>query len=325
VDALSNGYFTPLLACISHGCEDAARALLAAGADVHLRSPKWGSYLHAAAKYGKTHMVRMLLGFDADLSAEDADGLTPLMLAEKRDHTEAAGVLRKAADRRARLEAKVAEAAGGGGGTSALVAAMAEAAEAAEAAAAIEAAEAEAALARGEAAGANAGRPPTEEEEAAAAAAAQKKAQKRARQKARDKERKAAEEAEMAKAVEREEKKLAADASPPPSQTERRADALLAERALAELSVEAAKKMARSAAVESVAAAHRQAEASGKLRALAGEMVKAVAVEGIAAAHRQDEASDKLRALAGGAARNQAMAEYRSEELQTIAQAQDVD
>ena len=83
--------------------------------------------------------------------------------------------------------------------------------------------------------------------------------------------------------------------------------------------------IADSVALDVKAAAHRQAEASGKLRALAGEMVKAVAVEGIAAAHRQDEASDKLRALAGGAARNQAMAEYRSEELQTIAQAQDVD
>ena len=53
VDALANGYYTPLLACVTHGAEEAARALLAAGACVLLRSDKWGSYLHAAAKGGK--------------------------------------------------------------------------------------------------------------------------------------------------------------------------------------------------------------------------------------------------------------------------------
>ena len=74
-----------------------------------------------------------------------------------------------------------------------------------------------------------------------------------------------------------------AQSSPPPSLSERRVDALLAERALAELSVGAAKKMAHEAAVEAAAAAARREaakeEVSGKLRALAGEMAKAVAVE----------------------------------------------
>ena len=75
----------------------------------------------------------------------------------------------------------------------------------------------------------------------------------------------------------------AAGASPPPSQTERRVDAMLAGRALAELSVEAAKKVARSAAVEEAAESARRGaakdEVSIKLRALAGEMARAVAVE----------------------------------------------
>ena len=64
------------------------------------------------------------------------------------------------------------------------------------------------------------------------------------------------------------------------SRSNERADALLAERVLAELSVEAARRVAR-----------------------------AVASEKVAAAKRQDELTSKLRSLAGGAARSQAAAQ----------------
>ena len=324
VDAQANNYYTPLLAAVSHGCEDAARALLAAGASVHARSDKWGSYLHAAAKNGKVDMVRLLLGFEADLSVEH-EGLTPLGLAEQRKHTETASVLRKAADRKAKLAALSAEAAGGGGGANELQA-MVEAAAAEAAQKAADAAETV--------------REPTAEEVAAAEAAEaaatrdrEKKAAKRARQKAKKKEQAEACEGERHQeqmpimacdAAEGGGAKVKSDGgapetllpplgspeytSPPPSLAERRADALLAERALAELSVEAAKKMARAVAVEEVQAAAHKDEVSGKLRALAGEMAKVIAVEEVQAAAHKDEVSEKIRQLAGGAAKEVARA-----------------
>ncbi|KOO20959.1 fog: ankyrin repeat [Chrysochromulina tobinii] len=100
VDALANGYYTPLLAAVSHGCDEAARTLLAEGADVHVRSDKWGTYVHAAAKSGKVDMLKILIAFDADLEAL-FDGLAAQALAERRGHTEAANLLRKAIERRA--------------------------------------------------------------------------------------------------------------------------------------------------------------------------------------------------------------------------------
>lgn len=329
VDAIANGYFTPLLACVSHGCEDAARTLLLAGADVHLTSPKWGTYLHAAAKSGKSDMCKLLLSYDLDVDAEHG-GLTPRQLAERRQHAETAAVLQRAATRRARLRASASPSPQ----TRALSDAVAAEA-AADFAAAVEELEA-AARPRAQ--------PVVEvspEEAEAAEAAAEKKRLKRQRQKAN----KAAAAAAAEAAEEEGQAAVAAPnvasgaagaaavdadgapgslppgAPPPPgtgappstgaspSLMERRADMLLAERALAELCMEAGKKDRFLAAVEGAAAAKEKVAAKEAVRDtlhhLSMEAAKkgrfTAAVEEAAAERSKMEAKEevagKLRAL----------------------------
>ena len=194
-------------------------------------------------------MVQLLLGYDADLEAEH-EGLRPQALAAQREHTETAAVLQKAADRRAQRKASSGNAS---------VRRDPEAAV-----------EPEVGLEAGyEAAAAAAA--------AAAAVAAQKKRLKRERQKSKaaaSAEAQAVQEAAAAEFGAAESKAAAAAAaaaaeeaeemhvsSPPPSLVERRADALLAERALAEMSVEVAKKERFAAAVEGVAVAKEKSAA----------------------------------------------------------------
>ena len=248
--------------------------------------------MQAAAKHGKAEMVRMLLGFDADVLAVH-EGQTPLALAESRGHSDAAKVLRKAAERRAARAGPASDDGLAGLDCEALQK-MEEAERAAAAAAAAEAAAAA----------------------AAAAAVAEKKAAKRARQRARKREDGRQQHEHEPPAS----KPSAAgeDSTSPEVRDGRRADALLASRALAELSVEAARKMAREAAVEKVAAAVRHEEVSGKLRGLAGGAARSQAAaqaieeyeEKVAAAARQGEVSEKLRALARSQATARAVEEF---------------
>ena len=283
VDALANGYYTPMLACVTHGCEDAARTLLTAGADVHLCSEKWG---HAYTRRPR--------------------------IQERPSHGEPPLGLRRGSGCGARWE----DAAGVGRGEEEYGddqraekggRAACEARRPKDAAAARRRAST-AHPARESAAAAPEPAPePTPEERAAMEVAAEKKRAKKARQKSKA--------AEAKKAAEEEaeaEEQLQLDtssASPPPSLAERRADALLAERALATLSVEAAKKERFDSAVEAAAAQLQKEkakdEASGKLHMLAKKEAVNAAVEGAAAAARKeaakDEASSKLHRLAARA------------------------
>lgn len=213
-------------------------------------------------------MVRLLLGYDADLEVEH-EGLTPQALAAQREHGETAAVLQKAADRRAQRKAAR-------GNASARRDPEAER----EAAVGPEVVGLEAA--------------------AAAAAASQKKRLKRERQKRANRaaasvEAQAVTAAQAAEVGAAESKAAAAAAaaeevrysSPPPSLMERRADALLAERALAEMSMEVAKKERFAAAVEGVAAAKEKSAAkdavSERLQHLSMGAAKKAAVEEVAA------------------------------------------
>ena len=237
-------------------------------------------------------MVQLLLGYDADLEAEH-EGLTPWALAAQREHTETAAVLQKAADRRAQRKAA-------GGNASAHRDPEA-------------AVEPEVGLEAGyEAAAAAAA--------AAAVIAAQKKRLKRERQKSKAAASAEAQAVQEAAAVEfgAAESKAAAEAaaaeeaeeqqasSPPPSLVERRADTLLAERALAEMSVEVAKKERFAAAVEGVAVAKEKSAAkdavSGRLQHLSMGAAKkdqgdrfTAAVEEVAAQKGQAGATEKER------------------------------
>ena len=290
VDALANGYYTPLLACVSHGCEDAARALLGAGADVHLTSAMWGTYLHAAAKHGKSDMAKLLLGFDANLDTVH-EGLTPKALAESRKHSETAAVLQKAAERRAKLRAQAPNLSAVADTDA--VAALLEAVEAAKAGA-VElkcAEEVDPAVAAAAA--------------AAAAVAAEKKRLKRGRQKLNKAAAATKPPPSEGDGAEMQENK----ASLPPSLAERRADTLLAERALAQISMEASKKDRFAAAVEGATAAKEKSAAkdvvSVRLHHLSTEASKkdrfSVAMEEAAAAKEKSDAKEevavKLRAL----------------------------
>ena len=83
----ANGYYTPLLAAVTHGCESSARELIRANADVHHSSSKWGTYLHAAAKAGHGDLAKLLCAFGCSTNAMH-EGLTPQQLAEQRNHKE---------------------------------------------------------------------------------------------------------------------------------------------------------------------------------------------------------------------------------------------
>ena len=263
-----NGFYTPMLTCVTHGCEQAARALLAANASVATTSPQWGSLLHAAAKTGKcVDTLRMLIAAGADLDAVH-EGATPLQLAEQRGNAEAALALRQAEARKQRLKKAHLPKGLRGGQTSAPPA--------------VDVTDADGGAAAGTEPAPPAEAPPPTAEEAAAAAAADElrraaKAEKRARQRARKKEE--ARQAERAEALSRD------------TEDARRADQVLAGRAIAALSVDAAKAVAQAAAVEEVAAAVRQEEERRKLRAL-GDAARRKAIE-------DGGASDDEPALSG--------------------------
>ena len=70
-------------------------ALIAAGADVNVRSKDQSTPLHSAAKRGRTWAVLALIAAGADTGARDADGRTALDYAVDRGHTEVADLLRR--------------------------------------------------------------------------------------------------------------------------------------------------------------------------------------------------------------------------------------
>lgn len=98
VDAPSPDGFAPLHLAAFFGRDDAARLLLAHGADpdVRGRGPMTGTPLHSAASGNHTDVARVLLEAGADPNARQAEGWTALQAAERNGNAELAALLRAA-------------------------------------------------------------------------------------------------------------------------------------------------------------------------------------------------------------------------------------
>jgi ankyrin repeat protein len=83
VNAYSADGWTPLALAAYFGARDAARLLIASGADLHARSTNAtaNTPLHAAVAGKRHELVELLVEAGADVNARDGDGWTPLNLA----------------------------------------------------------------------------------------------------------------------------------------------------------------------------------------------------------------------------------------------------
>jgi hypothetical protein len=92
---------TPLHLAARDGDIEAARRLLAGGADIDARANGAHTPLMAAAAYGELEMVRFLLAQGADPSLRDADGRTAAERARQNGHAALVGVLESIPSNRA--------------------------------------------------------------------------------------------------------------------------------------------------------------------------------------------------------------------------------
>ncbi|HJN16641.1 MAG TPA: ankyrin repeat domain-containing protein, partial [Armatimonadota bacterium] len=72
------------------------RELVAAGGDVNASGPRRDSALHGAARLGRSNVIATLVELGADVNARNAEGLTPLDIAERWNWPGAASALRAA-------------------------------------------------------------------------------------------------------------------------------------------------------------------------------------------------------------------------------------
>lgn len=87
VDAHEDDGRTPLFEAACHGVLAIARALLAAGADVHRTcTPSKAVPLHLAAQEEAVEMVALLLEAGASVDVADATDETPIFFAARKDH-----------------------------------------------------------------------------------------------------------------------------------------------------------------------------------------------------------------------------------------------
>ncbi len=97
VNAASTSWETPLFAAAAAGHEELFSLLLAAGADIHCHTKAQSTLLHAAANGGSTVILSQLLEpLSAKLNARQRNGDTPLLVALQRNNTEAVRLLLEA-------------------------------------------------------------------------------------------------------------------------------------------------------------------------------------------------------------------------------------
>lgn len=82
-----------LLRAVQHGALHVVQALLAAGADVDVRTDTGNSSLHVAARGGHGHVAVQLVDSGAHVDAINRSGVTPLQVALACGHPEVAGTL----------------------------------------------------------------------------------------------------------------------------------------------------------------------------------------------------------------------------------------
>ena len=87
------GLCPALYVAATHGCLNAAMALLEGVADVAQCTPKGSSALHEAAHMGNAAFIRLLLDAGAEVEAKNHPGTTPLMLAVQAGHVDASRLL----------------------------------------------------------------------------------------------------------------------------------------------------------------------------------------------------------------------------------------
>lgn len=94
VDASENG-FTPLMAAVAMGHEEATLWLLQNGASLtSLKQDGWrDSVLHYAAAKGNMAIIKMLLAFGADPFAVNSNGKSPADVAKANSHIRAASYI----------------------------------------------------------------------------------------------------------------------------------------------------------------------------------------------------------------------------------------
>ncbi|KAL1503065.1 hypothetical protein AB1Y20_011131 [Prymnesium parvum] len=298
-DGVCNSYYTPMLACTKlRDGEGVARVLLEERADANFQSEKWGTPLHAAASSGRAAVLRLLVAAEANLHALHS-GQTALELAEQRGEAEAAKILRVEAMLWRRRQAKQQQAA--------LRHGEEEVDESVAPSDGCEARKSKRRGGRGRKKGKHA--PPPADVDGATALMESAMVEEMAR---------AGRHAEAlctstdgasdcviadSNGSRRPGLRHSSSSGVSASQCEeRRADALLAERALADMAGEAARKQAMSRAVDEVATALKHDGDREALRALAAgtakKQAKAVAIECAAKSAKRDEDQRKLRELA---------------------------
>ena len=101
------GYYgRPLVAALAGEHFKTADLLRHYGADSHVQGAKMWTPLHSAAYYGNLEIVRKLIEYDADISAEDREGCTALFIASNGLHLKDLGVIRLLVERGADVNAR---------------------------------------------------------------------------------------------------------------------------------------------------------------------------------------------------------------------------
>jgi hypothetical protein len=110
VDARARNVFrnTPLAVALLTGQIEAARRLIAAGADVNVRQAGGLAPIHEAALLGRNDILTLLLDSGAEIGARGNDGRTALTEAERGKHAETAAFLRSRGGKNATITADLA-------------------------------------------------------------------------------------------------------------------------------------------------------------------------------------------------------------------------
>lgn len=77
----------PLHNCAINGCNQVCEFLLRHGADMDARTRQGDTALHLAAKHNNADLVSLLLGFHADYTLQNEDGLTAEQIASDRGYS----------------------------------------------------------------------------------------------------------------------------------------------------------------------------------------------------------------------------------------------